>query len=608
LTTLTIGQWTVRPSLNVIEREGASIKLAPRAMDLLVYLANAGDRVVSVDEMLRNVWHGRVFGDGVVYTKINQLRNALGDDPRGGRFIETVSKRGYRLVAPVAEHREVAPDAAPVPPGTRSPWRIAKDGLQAGEAIRVAVLPFASINGPEDDYFCDGLAEELLDRLSHVALLSVAPRTSSFYFKGRAEPLKTIGALLGVQYVINGSVRRAGDRLRVTVRLDDATRNSNVWSEQFERGTDEIFTVQDEIALAVVEHLHVTLQDDVHSALTYRATHDPVAQDLYYRAKHLAQCFEIEAVDRAIVYYRRAIEIDPKYVNAYVALAEALIVVRQQVAEVHPSDPSFEEARLLLAKALELAPDSADAHALLGQLLWRRFDWAGVERELRMVERAHPNASSVMFSRFVYYITCGWPPERILHYAQRIVAMEPLNPYLSQMPCIAYWHLHDFDTALVEIDDVIRRFPRSWHAHWSRWWTLDALGRYEDALEEAKRAVTLQDYGDPRSFLGVAHARVGDLESAQAIFDELNRRSGKYWSQTFRAILLLVLKDRDGALSALEQAYRDRDWQLAPALHYTILVPLHGEARFERLVDLLEQRPRVERLRGLLHARMRRAN
>ena len=636
-----IGDWTVRPSLNLVERNGTSIKLEPRAMDLLVYLAKAGDRVVSADELLRHVWQGRVFDDGLVYKKINQLRNALGDDARGGRFIETVPKRGYRLVAPIVEVADAQSPATIDPAGPdhglatdgpvkkgaghRStfrrlgPWlagmavALVAGGIGAVRfhgvagisapsdtaAISVAVLPFVSINGPDDEYFSDGLTEELLSRLSRVPRLNVRARSSSFYFKGRNEPVQTIGRLLDVQYVLNGSVRRSGDVLRVSVWLDDAVSGHNVWLDQFERDGAEVFAIQDEIALAVVDHLELTLLDEARSAVMQRATNDASAQDLYYRAKYVSERFELDDVNQAIAYYERAIAMDPRYAKAYVGLADALRM-RFQVGELHPLDPSYERARDLLRKALELDPGMADAHALLGALAWQHYDCAGAEAELRLAERGDPDGLNVLMLHFMLHITCSWPPERMVDYARRLAEVHRFNPYASHLLGIAYWHLHDYETALLEFDRVLEQFPDYYPAHWSRYMTLNELERGAEALEEAKRMIALYDYGDLRSFLGVAYARVGDVESARRIFNELDSRPDKYWSPTFRGVLLLELGDRNGALAALEQAYQDRDWQLAPALHYKMLAPLHGEPRFERLVDLLGQRPRVERLRDWL--------
>jgi TolB-like protein len=581
-----VGDWRVEPSLNLVERDGESVRLEPRAMDLLVYFAAAPDRVMSADELLREVWRGRVFDAGVVYKKINQLRQALGDDPRGGRFIETIPKRGYRLVAPVTtEHADASSRPA-----------------RAASATSVAVLPFVSIDGPDDEYFADGLTEELLNRLAAVPQLRVVARTSSFHFKGRNEPVQTIGHVLDVRYVVNGSVRRSGEVTRVTVRLDDATLGDTVWSNTFERVGAEVFAIQDEIVLAVAKRLELTLRNGTCSAIVHRATNNAAAQDLYYRAKYLAERFGGDDIDRAIAHYEGAIALDPEYARAYIGLADA-IRIRGQVAEVHPADTAWSRARDLVRKALEIDVGIADAHALLGTFLWLRRDWAGAAQELRLAERLDPDGLNVLQGLVMYNITCGWPPERITDYARRLAEVHPLNPYAAQLLGIAYWHVHDFDAALREFDRLLDQHPDYYPIHWSRYMTLRELGRDVEALEEAKQLVALYDYGDVKSFLGVAYARVGDLATARGIYEDLANRSGKYWSPTLRGVLLLELGDRSGALDALEQAYADFDWQLPPSMHYKMLAPLHGEPRFERLVDLLGQRRRYERLVKLLRPR-----
>jgi tetratricopeptide (TPR) repeat protein len=229
-----------------------------------------------------------------------------------------------------------------------------------------------------------------------------------------------------------------------------------------------------------------------------------------------------------------------------------------------------------------------------------RRDSRGAARELELAERLDPDALNVLQGRFFFHMTCGWPPERMLDYTRRLAEVHPLNPYAAQLHGIAYWHLHDFETALREFDRLLEQYPDYYPIRWSRYMTLNELGRDAEALEEAKRAVALYDYGDVRSFLGVAYARVGDHRMARKIYADLVSRPGKYWAPWLRGVLLLELGERDLALDAFEQSYRDHDWGLPPAMHYKMLARLHGNPRFERLVDLLDQRPRYERLVRLL--------
>jgi TolB-like protein len=583
-------------------RDDRPLSLKSKAFDVLLSLVEHAGELVDRRMLLDAVWPHAVVEENNLDQAISALRRRLGETPQQHRFIVTELGRGYRFVA----HVETVPTVNTPSGGSRRAIRNDAHSVSAAvdeapltsleaTAISIAVLPLVSITGPDDEYFANGLTEELLDRLSGVPELKVAARSSSFYFKDRNEPIRTVGRLLGVRYVLSGSVRRSGDALRVTVRIDDAHEGTNAWSHRFERVSSELFAIQDEIALAVVEHLELALIDETRSAVTRRGTNDAAVQDLYYRAKHLSESMELDSLDEAIAYYERAIALDPSYARAYVGLADALRI-RFQVGEVHPLDPSWERACDLLRKSLELDRGSADAHAVLGALFWRRYDYVNAQREIAFAKRLDPGGLRVLETQYFYYLTCGWPPERIVDYAKRFAAADPLNPYAAQLPGIGYWILYDFATALREFERLLERFPTYAPIHFSRYMTLYELGRHADALDEAKRLIDLYDYSDFRTFLGVAYACVGDLRSARKIYNQLGDRRDKYWSPTYRGVLLLEMGDRQRALEALEQAYADRDWALPPALHYKMLAPLHGEPRFERLVDMLGQRPRVERL------------
>jgi class 3 adenylate cyclase/TolB-like protein/Tfp pilus assembly protein PilF len=472
------------------------------------------------------------------------------------------------------------------------------DGSSASAAAKlVAVLPFENLSAQSDEYFSDGLTDELINRLARLPGLKVSPRTSSFYFKGKNELPATIAGLLRVRYLLEGTVRLAGDRLRVSVRLIDTDGGDVLWSEPFDHANEDVFAIQDQISLAVVEHLRVTLGDDARSSIKRHATDSPEAQDLVFRAKYLAQAAKLGDVDEAIAYYERATKIDQQYAAAYVGLADAL-VLRNQLAELPPQDPGQDRARELLRKAIAIDPNAANARALLADLERAAFACDASARELAAAERIDPQSVDVLLNLSRYYNTCDWKPERALDYARRAAEADPFNPWAAIHVPLAYYHRFDFEDAIREYNLLTVRVPGYWLPDWGLWYALDDLGRYDEAFDAVQRAVKQNAFNQTRTCLAVAYARLGKVEEARAIYDELVAAAdaGQYWSPSFQAMLLVALGENEKALDALEEAYRIRDGLLTSELHLKNLLPLHGDARFERLVDSLGQRQRLDAL------------
>ncbi len=334
----------------------------------------------------------------------------------------------------------------------------------------------------------------------------------------------------------------------------------------------------------------------VQSSGLFLRKHSPAALDLYARARHLHQSLRIERMDKAIRYYERAIELDPRLARAYVGLADALML-RRQVVSLAPTDPTRERVASLARTALEIDPRSGDAHAILGRELASSFDLKGAAREFALGESATPTGEYVLRYLAQFHGCCAMPVERAIEYAQRGEALDRLNPWAETNVAIAYWEAHRFEEALRQIDLVLEVDPDFWVAHQLRNVVLDNLGRFDQALAGARRAVTLNDCNTTRTDLAIAYARVGDTERARQIYDELSREEpGVYWPPTEMAMVLVALDDRTGALAALERAYSERDGMLVSALHSKRLAPLEGEPRFRRLVQLLGQEGRVGRV------------
>jgi transcriptional activator of cad operon len=270
-----IGDWIVNPALDTLRRGTETHKLEPRTMRLLLHLANAAGAVVSLDRLLSEVWTGVVVGPASVYQAVSQLRKLLGDVEPDPTYIATVPRRGYRLVAPVrhgaAEPMALATDIVSFAPARSwvamvlggaallsfiltgsSIWRPAPTEWIAS----VAILPFVDLTADKaEQSFCDGLTEELSNRLSQVPTLRVVARTSAFAFRGQDEDVRGIAKVLDTDHILEGSVRRSGNRLRVTVRLIDARNGYHLWSVDYDRDADDAISVQEDISRSVAEHL-----------------------------------------------------------------------------------------------------------------------------------------------------------------------------------------------------------------------------------------------------------------------------------------------------------------------------------------------------------------
>jgi TolB-like protein/DNA-binding winged helix-turn-helix (wHTH) protein/Tfp pilus assembly protein PilF len=606
-------------------RGDSTIDLGPLSFDLLQVLMRAAPSIVTFDELAAQVWPGLVVSPETITQRVKLLRDALDDDPRDPRYVAGSRGIGYRIVVPVTPivDQHVDPAVTHTPVVARRlrvlalaaagaiatvvvsytvirGWQASKPGQAPVEESAVAkertvaVLPFANLSGDEAyEYFSDGLTDELLNRLGEVPGLTIAARTSSFHFKGTNDAAPAIGRMLGVRHLVEGSVRKSGGRLRITAQLVDASSGYRLWSQTYDRQVADMLDVQDEIALAVVARIEPTLLAAARDRLAQRGIRNTEALDHYLRAIKLNQTFQLDETDQAILQYEEAIRLDPDFARAHLRLASAL-TLKWQIAELHPQDRLVARIPVLIDRAVELDPMLGEGYAAMGQYLMRTLDFVGAERAMRRAEALSPNDADVLFQLSQYYAYAGWPPEKGVEYARRALILDPLNIFAATNVGIALWHIHDYESALREVDKVIAIDSDFWVAHWVRAAVLRDLGRLQEAMTAAQRAMALNDYGDTRLDVAVGYAQLGEPEKARAILrwlEDPNR--GKYVHPTWRAWILVALGDNDAALAALEQAYAERDWVLADVPHTKHMLPLYGQPRFERLVKQLGQERRM---------------
>ena len=413
----------------------------------------------------------------------------------------------------------------------RAVKRAHQDGATAGEQAvpSIAVLPFRNMSAdPEQDYFCEGLAEELIDALARLGGLQVVARTSAFQFKGQAQDLRRIGEQLNVKTVLEGSVRKAGNRLRINAQLINTANGYHLWSERYDRDMDDIFAVQDDIARTVVEKLKVKLLGTADTPLVRKPTDNLAAYNLVLQGRYYSVRGTGPALKKALACFTQALALEPAYAQAHAGIATAQAIrAIVSLAAPHTVMPEAKEAAL---EALALDETVADAHAALAVALhFYDWDWAGAEREYRRALELNPGDT---FARCAYAQLLGMVGrvDESVAEARSAVERDPVAPFCRYILAQQFVMARRFEEAIAESHAAIELDSSYNHLYMSLGWGLAGLGRHDEAVDAFRQQV-IAAAGDSfaQGWLGWALGLAGHRQEALTILGDLEgRRSQEY--------------------------------------------------------------------------------
>ena len=450
-----------------------------------------------------------------------------------------------------------------------SDWT-APSGAEAKTAIlepgrnpnSIAVLPFVNISpDAENEYFCDGLAEELLNALSKIDKLKIAARTSAFSFKGKNTSVREIGEKLSVAKVLEGSVRRFGNKIRISIQLVNAADGFRLWSESYDREMQDIFQLQDEITLAVINALKVELLGAARDLVLKRYTDNAEAYELYLKGRYHHYKYTAEGWKRAIEYFELALAKEPAYAPAYAGMASALGCL--SFFGFRPVEKSIPQSRAAAISALSIDGNLAEAHLSLALItFFVDWNWPRSDEEFKLAIALDPNNAEAL-SFYAIFLGNAERFDEAIEYGERSLEIDPLSPLINMNVGWTYFSAGEFDKAFARIEKMIEVEPEFYGAHWLAGAIHLTEGKYDEAVEALEKAVANGGRQIVRSDLGSAYGLAGRKDKATEIVDQLLENREREYAPAFCiARVYCRIGEREKAIEWFEKAFAERNGEM----------------------------------------------
>ena len=552
---LLFGDCTFDSEARTLIRGGEAVRLSGKAFQLLEVLLAARPNPVEKGELYAKLWPDTFVSEANLASLIKEIRNAIGDDARAPKFVRTAHRFGYAFSGPVTETPE-------------------RGGIDS-----IAVLPFANKSGHADlDYLTDGLAESLINTLTNIEGLRVAPRASSFRY--RESDLANVRRELSVRAALTGRIRIAGDAVNLQVELIDLVKDAQVWGRQFQAPLRGIFALEEELSRDVVTALKLRVTGETDRRLRKRYTESAAAYQLYLKGRHHWNRRTAEGIERAIFFFESAIDADSAYAPAYSGLADCYIALASR--DLYPPLQLMPKAEAAARRALELDGELAEAHASMGAIHevfhWR---WERAQEEYLTALRLNPGYGT---ARQWYALALAHRGRNAEALSQMGVAAEsdPLSFHLNAGTAVIHYLGRAYDEAEEFCQRALEINPHHEPAHFTLGLAHQQRGRTDEAQAELERALTISR-GEPH-----AVAALGALERSRARLDALAELSlTRDVSPVHFATVHVALGEFDAAMEWLERAFEARSGWLVYLATEPRFDAIRGDARFEELLQRL---------------------
>ncbi|HEY6989554.1 MAG TPA: winged helix-turn-helix domain-containing protein [Bryobacteraceae bacterium] len=613
-------------------RQDKPVTLTGKVFDTLTVLVRNHGRVIEKEELLSAIWPNTVVEEANLIQNVSMLRKALGDNAKDFRFIATVAGRGYSFVAPVAKLARQDLGSAPpngqgsgretieTPPassetaeevsshhrGRKSfsrPWFVAAftlAGLAVGLGVwlkpwhlrmpprinSLAVLPFENLsNDPEQEFFAQGMTEQLITLLSKIRTIRVISKTSAMKYRGKHKSMPEIARELGVEGIVSGSVTRLNGKVRITAQLIEGRADRYLWAESYSRNVSEVLEVQSEVAQAIVTQIRTTITSTERSQLAARRMADPEVNDLVLRGRYFADKYTSASLDKATGYFEQAIAKDPNYAPAHAGLA--YVYWCRALANAPPREV-MPKVKREAERALQLDETLAEAHVSLAYaLLYYDWDWPQGEKHLKRALELNPSAADAHLVYGGYFSALGRPEEALAE-ARAAEVLDPLSLPVQQMILFALLGARQYDKVVDQFHRVVEREPNFPRGYLLASLAYTEMGQMDHAIEAIRKAIQLENGNTVQIVMAHVYAAKGDRAKAEQLLKEITAQSKRgYFCAYEVAHAYIKMGDKEKAYEWLEKGIRDRADCMIWLLVEPWMDPLRNDRRYRELIQYI---------------------